>query len=160
MDRATLACCGARKLIGRHKPGVSLTYAGSRSLRIEREPCIYPCIESAVERVDVLPTVIREFLCHTGTRSFVRSSTVGDNRSIVRDLIGVLIHFFGRHSNRAGQLPISLSPRRRIARIHKRELLAPVHPRRDFVDCNSCHFHNVLLSHTEKRGYHEQHKFL
>ena len=98
----------------------------------------------------ILPTVIREFLCHTGTRSLVRSSAVSNYHSIVRNLVDVAVHFLRRHSDRTGQLLIGLSPRRRIARIDKRKLFPAIQPLRDFINCNSGNFHNVLLLHTEK----------
>jgi hypothetical protein len=93
----------------------------------------------------ILPTAIDEFLCHTGTRSFVRSSTVRDHRSIVWDLVEMLIDFLGGNAYRARQLLLSLSPRRRISRINKRELLPAVHPLSNFINRNSCRFHNVLF---------------
>jgi len=57
----------------------------------------------------------------------------------------MLIDFLGGHAYRARQLLISLSPRRRISRIDKRELLPAVHPLPNFVNRNSCRFHNVLF---------------
>jgi hypothetical protein len=74
----------------------------------------------------ILPTAIGKFLCHTGTRSLMRSSAVSNDCPIVRNFADVLIHLIGRHSDRSRQFLIGLSPRLRVARIEKRELLSAV----------------------------------
>jgi len=91
----------------------------------------------------VFPTAIGKFLCHTGTRSLVRSSAVSDDGAIVRNLVDVLIHLVSGHSDRARQFLIGLRPRLRIPRIDKCEPFAAVQPFTNFVDCNSCNFHSV-----------------
>ena len=93
--------------------------------------------------MSIFPTAIREFLCHTGTRSLVRSRAVSDHRAIVRNFGEMLLDFVSGHPNRARQFLVRLRPRYRIARINKSERLAPIHPFADLVDCNSCSFHNV-----------------
>jgi hypothetical protein len=93
----------------------------------------------------ILPTAIREFLCHTGTRRLVRSRAVSNDGAIVWNFVGVLIDCVSRHSNRTGQFLIGLTPRLRISRIDKRELLAAIQPLCDLVHCNSCYLHAYYL---------------
>lgn len=108
----------------------------------------------------ILPTAIGEFLCHTGTRSFVRSRAVSDHCTIVRNLADVLLQFVGRHADRTRQFPVRFRPRRWISRIDKRERLPAIQPLSYFVHCDSCCLHNALLLQVKKRQYHEQDKFL
>ena len=77
-----------------------------RLLCIEREPGVLPRIEPAVKWMHILPTAIGEFLCHTGTRSLVRSSAVSDDGAIVRNLVQVLIDLVSGHPDRARQFLI------------------------------------------------------
>ena len=108
----------------------------------------------------VFPTAVEEILCHTGTRCFMRSSAVSDDRAIVGNLIQVLVDLVGRHSDRAWQFLIRLSPGLRVPRIDKSELLAAIHPLRNLVWCNSCCFHSAFSYGTyEGHGYHEPNKF-
>jgi hypothetical protein len=55
----------------------------------------------------------------------------------------MLRDFLGGYSYRARQFLIGLPPRLRISRIDKRERLAAIQPLCDFVNCNSCCFHNM-----------------
>ena len=114
--------------------------------RIHRQPGIHPGVEPAVEWMDILPTAIRELLCHTGTRSFVRSRAVSDDHAIVRDLLEVLIHFAGGNPDRTRKLLVRFRPCLRISRIDKRERLSPVQPFANLIYCNSCCLHNSHLS--------------
>ena len=57
----------------------------------------------------------------------------------------MLIDCVSRHSNRTGQFLIGLTPRLRISRIDKRELLAAIQPLCDLVHCNSCYLHAYYL---------------
>ena len=95
--------------------------------------------------MNVFPTTIRELLCHTGTRCFVRSCAVCDDCTIVRNLVEMLFHFAGRYANRGGKFLVGFSPRLRISRINKRELFAPVQPFCDFIYYDSCCLHNVKV---------------
>ena len=121
MDRAALVSCRAQ-LIDLLKPGSR----SHRSLRIEREPGVLPRIEPAVKWVHVFPTAFGEFLCHTGTRSLVRSSAISDDCAIVRDLGEMLCHLVRGYPDRGRQFLISLAPCLRIPRIDKSELFPSV----------------------------------
>jgi hypothetical protein len=78
----------------------------------------------------------------------------------VRDLVEMLLHLAGRNSNRAGQFLIRLSPRLRISRIDKGELLAPIQPLANLVNCDSGCFHNMEYATAERHSYHEANKFV
>lgn len=54
--------------------------------RLDRQPRLDPSVEAAVERMRILPTILREHLRHTGARSLVRSSAVGDDCTAARNL--------------------------------------------------------------------------
>ena len=94
----------------------------------------------------ILPTAIGEFLCHTGTRSLVRSSAVSDDCTIVRNLVDVLVDLVSGHPDRARQFLIRLCPGRGISRIQKRQPFAAVQTFTNFVDCDSCDFHSAFMA--------------
>jgi len=116
---------------------------GFALLRIRWQARINPRVESAIEWMHVLPTAIREFLCHTGTGPLARSSAVSDDSAVVRNLVEMLAYLIGRHSNGVWQLQVRLPPRLRISRINKRERLTTINPLANLVDCDSCSFHSM-----------------
>jgi len=69
-----------------------------RLFRIDWQALLDPRIKSAVERMRVFPTTIREFLRHPGAGCFVRSSAVGYDRAVLWNLIEMFRDLIGRHA--------------------------------------------------------------
>src|SRR5688572_30147336 len=65
--------------------------------------CQFPRLETALEGVNVSPAAIGEFLCHTGTGGFVRSSAIRDHRAIAWNLADMLGNMVGRNADGAGK---------------------------------------------------------
>lgn len=78
--------------------------ANSRSLllALDRQPGFEPRIESALKRSHIRETMLSKLQCQTGAGGLVRSSAIGDNRSIARDLRQVLFRFCDRDAQRTG----------------------------------------------------------
>jgi|GEM_PF-2854898 len=68
--------------------------------RIQWQSGINPRVESAIERMHVFPTTFREFLRHTGARSFVGSSAIGYDGAVPWYFIQVGRELFSGHSDR------------------------------------------------------------
>ena len=111
------------------------------SLRLDGESRLLPRVEPAVERVHVLPAPLKQLERHTGARPFVRSSAVGDDRAVARDLAEVLLQLTRRDADRPRQLRLGLAPRLRVARVHEDELLAPLHALFNLFDRDPGGFH-------------------
>jgi hypothetical protein len=65
---------------------------------IDWQTCLNPRIESAVKRMNILPTTVTEFLRHTGAGCFVRSSAVGYNRAVLWYFIEMFLDLIGGHA--------------------------------------------------------------
>src|SRR5215207_3946234 len=115
------------------------------SLRLDGQSRLLPGVEPAVERVHVLPTLLKQLERHTGARPFVRSSAVGDDGAVARYLVEVLLQLTRGDADRPGQFCLRLAPRLRVARVDVCELLAPVQTLFYFVDCDSGRFHGLHL---------------
>src|SRR3954452_21919270 len=108
---------------------------------MDRKSRLLPGVEPSIEWMDVLPTLVQQFLRRTGARCLVRSSTVCNDRPALSDLRQVRVHFIGWDTNGAGQFRCGFAPRLRVASIDERERLASRHAFFYFVGCYSCRFH-------------------
>src|SRR5215213_9583248 len=72
----------------------------SKSSGVYRQPGLPPGVEPAVERVNILPALLKQLERHTGARSFVRSGAVGDDRAAERYLFEVLLDLVRGHADR------------------------------------------------------------
>src|SRR5688572_13845238 len=133
----SLTVDGVKSPGGLLPPGIGI----ASGFMVQREPCFLPGVKASEERVNVLPTVFHQCLCHTGTRCLVRSSTVGNDCAVARNLIDNLFHFISGDANGARQLAVCFTPRLWIAGVDKRKRLAASHSLLDFIDSNSCCFH-------------------
>jgi hypothetical protein len=115
-------------------------------LYFDRKSRLLPCIETAVQRMYIRPTVIREHLRHTGARRLVRSSTVGDDRAVTRNVIEMLFHLVGGDADRARQFRASFSPCCRIACVEKGELLTAIQTLFYLIYSDPRWFHDLCSS--------------
>jgi len=90
-----------------------------------------------------------QLLRHTGARSFIRSSTISDDRAIARDFRKVLLDIIGRHPDSSGQFCFGFTPGYGISRVNKRKFLPTIHSFLDLVhsDSRSFHFEALLFQH-------------
>src|SRR5688500_10526499 len=58
----------------------------------ERVSSPLPGLETAMERMHMVHTVLEQDLCHTGTGGFVGSGTIGDDHAIAWDCCQVVLH--------------------------------------------------------------------
>ena len=114
------------------------------SLRIDRQARLDPRIESAVERMHVLPAMISEILRHTGAGCFMWSRAVGYDDAVLWYLVEMFLNLISGDANSIRQFLVCLSPRRRIPCVNKRELFTAIHPLTDFIRSNSRYFHLPL----------------
>src|SRR4051794_34792716 len=110
-----------------HLRSIPPCYGGSPSLLIDRKSPLLPGVEPSIERVDVLPTPVQQFLRRTGARCLVRSSTIGYDRPVLWNLRNVRVHFIGWDTNGARQFRRGFAPRLRVASVDESERLAPRH---------------------------------
>src|SRR4029078_4675344 len=68
-------------------------------LWLYRHSRLNPRVVPAIERMNILPTVIDQNLRHTGARCFVRSSAVGDYGAIFGNFSEMLLYFISRNAN-------------------------------------------------------------
>jgi hypothetical protein len=122
-------------------------------LGIDWQTCLNPRVESAVKRMNILPTTVTELLRHPGAGCFVRSSAVGYDRAVLWYLIEMFLDLIGRHAKSIRQFFIRLSPRRRIPCINERELFATIKTLSYFIRSDSCYFHYHLHYSTIYRNH-------
>jgi hypothetical protein len=114
------------------------------SLRIDWQARLNPRIESAVERMHVLPATISEFLRHPGAGRFMRSRAVGYDGAVLWYFVQMFPDLISGDANRIRQFLVRLSPRRRVPCVNKRELFTTIHPLTDFIRSDSRYFHLPL----------------
>jgi len=102
-------------------------------LSIHWKPCFRPRINASVKRVDILPSMLHEFLRHTGAGGFVWSTTVSDYGAVSRNFFEMLFHFIGRNPDCSRQFRICFRPRLWIPRVYKRKSLAAIHTLFHFI---------------------------
>jgi len=69
---------------------------------IEREPASAPGVQAALQRANMLDALFSEEERHTGARSFVWSSAVEDDFTIVGQKIVFFLELLGVHAESAG----------------------------------------------------------
>src|SRR5688572_17506429 len=81
--------------------------------------------------------VLLEYVRHTGAGRFVRSSAVGYDRAVARNVGEMFLDLVRRHSNRAGQFRIGFAPSFWISRVDKKHVLALVEPLSQLINRDS-----------------------
>jgi hypothetical protein len=66
---------------------------------IDWQASLDPLIESTVQRMHILPATVAEFLRHPGAGCFVRSSAVGYDGAVLRNLVQMFGDFFSGDAN-------------------------------------------------------------
>ena len=95
--------------------------------------------------MDMLKTVIEQYLCHTGTRSLVGSSTVGNDCAITWDLGQVVLRRLSRYAPCPRQFDLGGIPSLWIPGVDEGERCPAVPPCLDFIDRDSRRSHRFLL---------------
>jgi len=90
------------------------------SFRLERQSGIFPGVKPAHQRVHILVAVLFENVRHPGAGSFVRSSTVGNNRSIAWNIGEMLLDLIGWGTNGARKFCFRIGPGFMISRIDEK----------------------------------------
>ena len=114
--------------------------------RIHWKSCFQPRIKTSKKRVDILPTILHQFLRHTGAGRFMRSSTVCYDAAVSRNFVEMVSHFIARDPDRSWQFRLCFRPSLWIPRVDKRKRLATIHTLFNFVHSNSGCFHLASLS--------------
>jgi hypothetical protein len=122
-----------------------VTVPSSPSFGVYGQPGLLPRVEPAVERVNILITILKQLERHTGARAFVRSSAVGDDRPVARNLAEVLLQVVSGYADRSWDLHVGIAPRYRVPRVDEGELLAPAHALFNFIDSDSGCLHCLHL---------------
>ena len=74
----------------------------------------------------IFEAVIVQDLRHTGARAFVRSSAIGYDRAISRNVREMFLDLIGRDADCAGQFCFSFRPGFWIASVHKKCVFATI----------------------------------
>src|SRR2546425_4402999 len=154
----TRSTTGVWSNIGKKSPRRQVLLSQSQLtllFRVKWQSCFFPRLKTAEKWMDILESMSRKFLRHTGARGFVWSSAVTNNRSIARDFSKVLLDLLGRHAYRAGQFGLRFAPGLRITRVNKSKLLSAIQPLCYFINRHSGCFHInlqslALLRHSSK----------